>query len=159
VQLQRNPTVPPSYGLPRTNSKRNTSRKRQFFTLNVSVSYFRLPIDKKCVLINKQRTDLFVYDHSRQGLRSRSSRLVSSYSLNSYISWDTTVCLLLTSYRVRVWFTLSNAEDGGDILLRRFGWQSTDYMVLYPRTLHNHCRENLKFYNSHFVSQLKFNNR
>jgi hypothetical protein len=158
VQLQRNPTVPPSHGLPRTNSKKNTSRKRQFFTLNVSMSYFAPSIDKKWVLINKQRTDLFVYDHSRRGLRSRSSRLVSSYSLNSYIFWDSSVYLLLTSYRVRVWFTVVNDENGADKLLRRFDWLSTHYMVLYPRTLRNHCRENLKFYNSLFVSQLKLNN-
>jgi hypothetical protein len=47
-------------------------------------------------------------------------------------------------------------EVGDDMFLRKFGWISTDYTALYPRsrTPHNHRYENLKSYKLIFTQLL-----
>jgi hypothetical protein len=42
-------------------------------------------------------------------------------------------CLLHAGFLLGLLF---NPEDGGDILLRNFGWLSKDYTALYPKSLH-----------------------
>jgi hypothetical protein len=69
--------------------------------------------------------------------------------MKSIIFWDTMPCIPLSfnrrfggTYRLHLpppacslvcWTHFFHPEDGGDMFLRKVGWNSTDYMASYPR--------------------------
>jgi hypothetical protein len=55
---------------------------------------------------------------------------------------------LATCFHCFILLSLLDSRDTGEIFLRKFGWLSTQYTVLYAQggTLHNHCCENLRSY-------------